>query len=215
MLKALVLANGDLYRPGILRRRIRDCQFDLVLGADWGSRHARSLGVALNAIIGDLDSIPDQERQNYSQVKFITYPEEKDETDLELALLYSLKQGAGYIVMVGVMGGRMDMAIANILVMNHPALSACRMEVWHGNQTGWIIRPPGEDIRGCSGDTVSLIALSNEVTNIDLKGFKYPLRKEKLMLGQGRGLSNQLANASARVEFSEGLLLAVRTPGRA
>jgi thiamine pyrophosphokinase len=215
VVKALVLANGDLYKAGTLRRRIRDGSFDLVIGADWGARHAPALGVSLQAIVGDFDSIPEDERQNLDQAKFITFPAEKNETDLELALLYAAQQGAGHIVMVGVLGGRLDMTIANVLMISHPALAACRIEVWHGNQTGWLIRPPGVAICGSPGDTISLIPLANTVSDICLSGFKYPLRQESLVFGQGRGLSNQIISTSARVDFSTGLLLAVHTPGAA
>ena len=37
-MKALVLANGELYKPAILRKRLRAGSFDLVLAADAGAR---------------------------------------------------------------------------------------------------------------------------------------------------------------------------------
>ncbi len=214
-MKALVLVNGELNKPGLLRKRIRNTTFDLVLGADRGARHARTLNVNLDAIVGDMDSLPERERQLYGQTRFVTHPAEKDETDLELALLYAREQGADQIVMVGALGGRLDMTVSNIMLMNNPGLENCRVEVWHGNQTGWLIRPPGEEIHGHAGDTVSLVPVTGDVLDVITMGMKYPLRKERLFLGNGRGLSNVLESSSARVGLSEGLLLAVHTPGRA
>jgi thiamine pyrophosphokinase len=213
IMKALILVNGELRQPGALRRRIRAGSFDMVLGADWGARHARTLGVTLQAIIGDLDSLPDEERQTFGPIEYITFPAEKNETDLELALLYAIQKGARHIVLVGVLGGRLDMTVANILMMNLPALAACRIEAWHGNQTAWLIRPPGEALQGTIGDTISLIPLTHIATGICLSGFKYPLNQESLLFGQGRGLSNQIRNVPAHVDFAAGLLLAVHTPG--
>ncbi|MBN1190869.1 MAG: thiamine diphosphokinase [Dehalococcoidales bacterium] len=215
MTKALVLVNGEVFQPEILERRIREGGFDLVLGADRGALHAKTLKISLDAIVGDLDSISDQERRELCCDRVVSHAAEKDETDLELALLYARDQGAGHIVMVGAMGGRLDMAVSNILMLNHPALYANRVEVWHGSQTGWIIRPPGEDIAGCSGDTLSLLPLAGDISSISVAGLKYPLRHERLFFGQGRGLSNVLLGTSAIVRISEGLLLAVHTPGRA
>ncbi|MEE8413957.1 MAG: thiamine diphosphokinase, partial [Dehalococcoidales bacterium] len=155
------------------------------------------------------------EKQSFRNTEFVSYPAEKDETDLELALFYAEKQGVDQIVMVGVMGGRMDMTIANILLMIHPSLSSCRIEVWHGEQTGWVIKPPGEDISGHSGDTVSLIPLGGFASGITTQGLKYPLKDEDLTFTSARGMSNRLEKPSAHIKLSEGLLLVIHTPGRA
>ncbi len=213
-MKALILANGELYKPDVLRSRISAETFDLVLGADGGARHADTLNVTLDAVIGDLDSLLESEPPGINNTEFISYPAEKDETDLELALLYAKEQGVDRIVMVGVMGGRMDMTIANIMLITHASLSSCRIEVWHGEQTGWVIKPPGEDISGHPGDTVSLIPLAGDASGITTQGLKHSLKDEELTFGPARGISNRLEKPSAHIKLSKGLLLAVHTPGR-
>ncbi|MFC1917428.1 thiamine diphosphokinase [Chloroflexota bacterium] len=214
-MKALILVNGELYRPDVLRSRIRAEVFDLVLGVDGGARHADTLNVTLNAIIGDLDSLSALGQQGISNTKFVSYPVEKDETDLELALLYAEEQGANQIVMVGAMGGRMEMTIANILLLTHASLRSCRIDVWHGEQMGWVIKPPGEDISGHPGDTVSLIPLGGDASGITTKGLKYSLKDEDLTFGSTRGISNQMEKPSAHIKLTAGLLLAIHTPSRA
>jgi len=214
-MKALILVNGELYRPGVLRRRIRAETFDLVLGADRGAHYANTLNVTLDAVIGDLDSLSDSARQSIGNAEFISYPSGKNETDLELALLYTKEQGADQIVMVGAMGGRMDMTIGNILLLTHASLGSCRVEVWHGEQTGWVIKPPGEDISGHPGDTISLIPLNGDALGITTEGLAYPLKDEELTSGSVRGISNLLEKSSAHVKLLNGLLLAVHTPGKA
>ncbi len=214
-MKALILVNGELYQPDVLRNRIRTEAFDLVLGADEGARYACTLNVTLDAVIGDFDSLSDLEQHGTSNTEFVSYPAEKDETDLELALLYAEEQGADRIVMVGAMGGRMDMTIANILLITHASLGSCRIEVWHGEQTGWVIRPPGEDIPGHPGDTVSLLPLGGCASGITTKGLKYSLKDQELPFGPARGISNLLVGQSSHIKLSGGLLLVVHTPGRA
>jgi thiamine pyrophosphokinase len=213
-MKGLLLVNGELYKPDVLRRRIRDEAFDLVLGADGGARYAKTLNVTLDAVVGDMDSLSDLEQQGM-KAEFVSYPPEKDETDLELALLYAKKRGIDRIVMVGAMGGRMETTIANILLMANASLSSCRIEVWHGEQTGWAVKPPGEDIAGHPGDTLSLIPLGGYASGITTEGLKYPLKDEGLPLGSSRGISNLMDGQLARVRLAQGLLLAVHTPGRA
>jgi thiamine pyrophosphokinase len=214
-LKALLLVNGELYQPAVVRDRIRAEVFDLVIGVDGGAHHADKLDITPDVIIGDLDSFSGFEQQNFNNTEIISYPAEKDETDLELALLYAKQQGAEQIVMAGVMGGRIDMAMANVMLLAHAGLSSCRIEVWHGEQTAWVIKPPGESISGHPGDTVSLIPLGDDASGITTEGLKYPLTNEKLAVGLARGISNLLEKPSARINLSEGLLLAVHTPGNA
>ena len=213
-MKALILVNGELYKPDVLRSRIHAETFDLVLGADAGARYAHTLNVTVDAIVGDLDSLSAVEQHGIGNTKFVSYPAEKDETDLELALLYAEEQGADQIVIVGAIGGRMDMTIANMLLITHASFSSCRIEVWHGEQTGWVIKPPGEDISGHPGDIVSLIPIGGDASGITTKGLKYSLKDEDLTFSSARGISNLLEKPSAHIKLSEGLLLAVHTPGR-
>lgn len=211
-MKALILVNGELYKPDILRDRIRAEKFDLVIAADAGARHAGTLGVAVDAVIGDLDSLSGPDMKAVGNASLIKYPAHKDETDLELALLYARERGADRIVMVGAMGGRMEMTIANVNLIAHPKLKSCRTEIWHGEQTGWLIRPPGEDISGNPGDTVSLVPLGGAALGVATEGMEYPLRVEDLPFGPARGISNVMGKKSARVTLTKGLLLAVHTP---
>ncbi len=212
-MNTLVLVNGDLYRSGILRKRVQAEKFDLVLAADAGARHARTLSLKLDAIVGDMDSISNQE-QDFPRVHTFIHPAEKNETDLELALLHARENGAERIVVVGVMGGRMDMAIANVMLLAHPCLDSCRIEAWHGNQTAWLIRPPGQEIPGRPGDTISLIPIGGDAVGVTTKGLQYRLKREKLYFGAARGLSNKLKTAHVHVSLASGNLLAVLTPAR-
>ncbi len=213
-MKALILVNGELYRPDIVRSRIRAQTFGLVLAADGGAGFAGILDVTLDAIIGDMDSLSSRERPD-TKTELVSHPAEKDETDLELALLYAEAHGADRIVMAGAIGGRFDMTIANVLLLAHPDLGSCEVEVWHGEQTGWVIKPQGGDISGHPGDTVSLIPLGGDARGITTKGLKHSLTDAQLAFGPARGISNLLEEPAARVDLSEGLLLAVHTPGRA
>ena len=210
-MQALILGNSELYKPDVLLDRIRNDDFQLVIGVDAGARHASTLKVSPDVVVGDMDSLPKSERLDDKNIAFVSYPKEKNETDLELALLYAIGHGATKTVMVGVTGGRMEMTIANVLMMAHSSFYPCRIEVWHGDQTGWIITPPGADIQGNPGDTISLVSLNGDVTNISTRGLEYQLSNETLIFGLTRGISNILSESPAHVEFSKGLLLAVRT----
>ncbi|MBN2239830.1 MAG: thiamine diphosphokinase [Dehalococcoidales bacterium] len=211
-MNVLVLVNGELYKPDILLRRISSVEFDLVIGVDAGTNHAKTLGIDVDVIIGDMDSLTDDEMISKNTPERISYPAEKDEIDLELALHYALDIGADRIVMAGTMGGRIEMSIANILLVTHSRFRTHRIEIWHGEQTAWLIRPPGGNFPGVPGDTISLVPLGGTASGITLTGMKYPLHNAVLATGIPRGISNIIENQPARVDFSDGLLLAVHTP---
>ncbi len=215
--KALVLANGLLGDTEQARDRVTRWGVSLVIAADGGYYHAAALGLKVDVVIGDLDSLDSDLRAaleaDGTHVEAV--PAEKDETDLELALLYAAQQGADPIAVLGALGGRLDMTLSNMLLLTHPALAMTRVELWNGAQTAWLIRPPGGEIGGAVGDTLSLVPLGGHALGVTTQGLKYALRDETLAFGPARGISNVLTETTARVSLREGLLLAVHTPGRA
>lgn len=214
---ALVISNGDLDNPHHIRARLQSLQVTLVIAVDGGSRYASELGLKPDLVLGDLDSIdPDTRRKyTYTGITFHSAPAEKDETDLELALLYAAEQGIDNIVILGAIGGRVDMTIANIMLLGHPGLSGVRVEIWHGKQTAWLIHPPGGEITGQPGDTLSLIPLGGCARGISTHHLAYPLHAEDLVEGPARGISNVLLETTARIDLQQGKLLVVHTPGTA
>ena len=76
-MKALIVANGELYRPEILRARIRVAKFDFVVGVDGGAEKARLLGVSVNAIVGDMDSLSEAEMRSFAAAEIITPSQRK------------------------------------------------------------------------------------------------------------------------------------------
>jgi thiamine pyrophosphokinase len=145
----------------------------------------------------------------------VVYPAHKDETDLELALLHALAQGAERVTVLAALGGRLDMTLANIFLLTHPRLATLPIEIRHAAQRVWLIRPPGADIPGAPGDTLSLLPLAGPARGLVTHGLAYPLHGEDLLPGPARGVSNQLVSRPARVELQSGLLLAVLTAGSA
>ena len=211
-MQALIITNGELYQPEVLKRRIHTEAFDLIMATDGGERYAATLDVNLNTIIGDMDSISNLRQYDTNTIKTISWPTEKNEIDLELALLYAKEKGVKRIVLVGIMGTRMDMAIANIQLIAHPSLHLLKIEVWHGEQTGWLMRPPEGAIYGSVGDTVSLIPIGSQVLNIRTMGLKYRLEGEDLDFGRTRGVSNIMVRKNAHIKLSSGCLLVIHTP---
>ena len=215
--RAIIVANGALTGPEVLRARLDGWRDALVIAADGGGHNAVDLGLRVDVVIGDQDSLDAALREHLAEqgAQFETVPAHKDETDLELALLYAARQGVDEMVILGAVGKRLDMSLANILLLTLPELEGRPVRLWDGGQTAWLITPPGDAVRGQPGDTLSLIPLGGPAEGIRTDGLDYPLRDETLMFGPARGVSNVLCSEHAEVRLRAGILLAVHTPGRA
>jgi thiamine pyrophosphokinase len=204
----VIIANGDRPDPEIARYYAN--QADLLLAADGGARHALTLNLAPHVVIGDLDSLDDahQTRLRSSGTRIIVHPAAKDETDLELALLYAVKQNADPIVVLGALGGRLDQTLANVLLLTMPVLSGRDVRLADGPQTAFVIRDQAT-ITGQPGDTVSLIPLGGRACGITTQGLAYPLIEGTLPFGPALGVSNEMTASQAHVQLQDGILLCV------
>lgn len=183
-------------------------QADLRIAADGGARQARErLGVVPHIVIGDLDSLDEATRAwlSAATVEMIRYPREKDQTDLELALDLASARGASRTTLLGVLGGRVDQLLANVLLLSQ----APHRVIVDGALEMWLSTRGDDEIIGAIGDTVSLIPLSEEVQSVATEGLAYPLRHETLARGTTRGMSNVMTAPQARVRFGTGQLLFV------
>ena len=215
--RAIVLANGKIEDPLTIRQRLKSWKDAIVIAADGGYLHAETLDLEIQSIVGDLDSMSEDVKTNFlTQGTHIqSFPPEKDETDLELALLHAVDLDVDRILILGAIGGRLDMTLSNLHLMLLPQLEQVKVEAWYGNQTLWIIRPPGDEILGQRGDTLSLIPVAGTVKGITTSHIKYPLKNENLSVGLSRGLSNVLTASDASIDLQEGLLFVIHTPGYA
>ena len=59
------------------------------------------------------------------------------------------------------------------------------------------------------GKYISFLAMSEKVEGITLKGFKYPLYKYTMTNDDGIGISNEIQEDTAYVEFESGILLMI------
>lgn len=216
--KVLIFANGETNDGAMVRRALAlAAPNPFVIAADGGARLVSYFGLTPNAIIGDMDSITAEalERGQMQGASILRYPPAKNETDLELALLYAVEQGAGWIRVIGAAGDRLDQTLSNIYLLGLPALSGCDVRLVAGKQEAWLMMAGMTTIEGAAGDTVSLIPLSGAVQGIRTEGLHYPLKHETLSFGPARGVSNVLDGTHAAIYSEDGILLIVHTIGRA
>ncbi len=211
-MRAVIIANGPMPKAALYERLI--ATNDLIVCVDGGVKNALALGFKPQVVVGDLDSLDPGLRKQLEEAgcRFVDHPSRKDATDSELAVLYALSQGATEIVMLGALGGRIDHALANVMLLALPELKGIKARIIDVGQEILLIGDEAE-IDGEPGDTLSLLPLTGDVTGVYTQGLEYPLQGGTLKFGAARGVSNVLTAPRATVRVGRGLLLAVHTLG--
>jgi thiamine pyrophosphokinase len=204
----LIFANGQMSNLDWVRPYIKDDS--VVIAADGGAKHLAKLGVDPNVVIGDFDSIPPELLEQLSSrgALIVSHSDHKDETDLELALLFAVTHYEGEIQIFGSLGGRLDQTLGNIFLLAHPAFSGRYIELVEPDQRAWLVSSESL-IKGSIGDTVSLIPLGEGVHIRRTAGLKWELGDEKLAFGPARGISNVMTANTATVTLESGKVICV------
>ncbi|HSM70790.1 MAG TPA: thiamine diphosphokinase [Anaerolineales bacterium] len=210
MNRIIIFANGEL--PDIDKARAILQDDDYIICADGGTRHASALDLRPDLVIGDMDSTDKGHLQKLQSddVLIELYPHDKDETDLELAILHAIELAPKEIVIVAALGGRLDHTLANIVLLSSPQFSALNLKLDDGVEEVFFCRDQVE-VHGRSGDIVSLIPWQGAVTGIQTENLKWPLEHETLFPEKTRGISNEMTADTATIKISSGVLLIIRT----
>jgi thiamine pyrophosphokinase len=208
MKRAIIFANGKMDLPPPILENLHPT--DIIIAADGGTHHCKSLSITPNVIIGDFDSLDAVDISSYQRagIEITQYPTHKDETDLELALLYAINHEVTHVFIIGALGDRWDMTLANILLAVHIRFSQLSIRLLDGFDELAILRGEGQmDITDRPGDTLSLIPLCGDASGITTHGLVYPLTDETLYFGSSRGVSNIILSDQAQVIIKAGILL--------
>jgi thiamine pyrophosphokinase len=207
---AWIFANGIITERDLLKDRIATSS--LIIAADGGLHYIREMGLIPQVLIGDLDSVSEEDHRwaESREVQILRYPADKNETDLELALEYALKSKPEFVRIAGATGGRIDQALGNIFLLMRSDLTDINIRLEDGLEEIFLIRKDSE-IQGTAGDIVSLLPLGAPVCGIYTSGLEYSLSGETLYPEKIRGVSNVMINNQATVRVNDGVLLCIHT----
>lgn len=211
--KILIITGGCICEE-FLKSLVLNEQYTIIIVADKGLLAAYNLGLEVDFILGDFDSVPANLLSEYknSASKILRFPSKKDKTDTEIALELALEQKPGIIDLIGATGSRMDHTMANIHLLM-PALEQRvnakildpNNKIYLKNQSFTIKKDEQY------GDYISLLPFSSKIEELTLRGFKYPLDGITLRAGSSLAISNEIMDEVAYVEFKEGILVVFET----
>ena len=187
-------------------------QEDYLICADSGYRHCVQLGFSPQLVLGDFDSYAGVVQ---SDCELLRYPIEKDDTDTMLAVKQALQRGYERLVLVGMLGGRLDHTLANIQTLvyavEHGAAaqiidSSCYITVIKGGQTAQIPYQQGFHF--------SVFCHSDCASGVCIRHAKYELEDAQITNGFPIGVSNSfLEGQPAQISVKQGILVILSTGG--
>ena len=214
MPRIVIFANGEI--PNLETARALLQPGDYLIAADGGANHLLKMGILPEIVIGDLDSVDENTlfELTSAEVDIEQYSEDKDETDIELALHYAAELQPSSILIIGALGGRLDQTLANLSILTDPTLPAIDIRLDDGVEEAAFCRASAAkggqvEVQGRSGDTVSLLPWNGPVEGVTTEGLQWSLYGETLFASKSRGISNVMLGESASVKVEKGLLLVV------
>lgn len=212
MERIVVVGGGPKsYIPDLKEFSCDECFW---IGADQGAEVLVEQGLTPDLAIGDFDSVSEKSLTKIEQKsrKVIIYPDEKDETDLELAINEALQRSPEHILLFGVTGGRIDHSQANIQLL-YPLMKKQVKATIIDQQNRVELVPAG--VHKMEADEqypyISFLPVTLEVKELTLAGFYYPLEKAYLPFGSTLCISNRLIEDTGTFSFKSGILLVIRS----
>lgn len=171
MTRVAVFAGGDKshYRT----------DFDVLAGVDRGALWLLEQGLPLNYAVGDFDSVSQVEFERISAQagKLVTAQPEKDDTDLELALLTVFADyPQAQVTIFGAFGGRLDHSLANVFLPSNDKLTPYLQQIQlEDGQNLLCYRPQGTStVQPLSGyDYLAFMPVQD--CQLTIQGAKYNL----------------------------------------
>ncbi|MBQ7128965.1 MAG: thiamine diphosphokinase [Clostridia bacterium] len=178
---------------------------DYFIFCDSGLKHLKELSVKPNLIVGDFDSF----KQPETDIKIIKLPHEKDDTDTFAAVKTAIKNGFCDFLIIGVIGQRLDHTIANVSMLKYLKNKKATAKIIDDYSEMFLLEKECE-ISKEECEYFSVIALSEKLEGLSIKGAKYELENAVIENSFQLGVSNEpKSNTTITLEKGDALIIKV------
>lgn len=211
-----VLISGGMIEEKFTVDFLDKCKADCIIAVDCGLAFCKQYGIWPNCIVGDFDSLPEGILEEYEKDENIVIKRlipEKDDSDSECAMHLALDMGAETIYLLGGMGTRLDHVMANLQLLAYARIRGKQMYMADAHNLITVLdRTTVLKREKQFGKYVSFFSFGDEVADVTLRGFRYPLTDYRLTnTSCGLTVSNEIAEEEATVSFSKGLLVMIQS----
>lgn len=195
-MKILLIANGE-------NVKIDFSKFDQMVSVDGGLKHLHS-NIIPNLIIGDFDSIDNDKLLKFKNKTTIIYKDNQNETDLQFAINYCLKQRPSEITIIGAVSiDRIDHVVSNLLTLRQIPKDI-KVKIITSMQEIFLLRNEKVTLFNCKNRTISIFSVS-ECKKVKTSGLKWKIDKD---LDFGFiGISNIATSDNVKISVEKGELL--------
>ena len=218
MKKILIVAGGRT-NEDFIRNLIATEKPACIIAVDKGAMVLDKLGIVPDYLVGDFDSaegfVIDNFKRMFAELGkpvIKQFRPEKDDSDTEIGIKTAMSLEPEEIVITGATGTRLDHTMANIDLLMIPLSSGVKASIV--DEYNRIYLADSEftlSRKKVYGKYFSLIAFSEEITGLTIKGAKYEIEDYTLSKGVSLGISNEFSKAKVSVSFKEGILIVFET----
>jgi len=195
-----IICNAPIENISKLKGKI--ATFPVLIAVDGGINHCYKLDLHPDLIVGDFDSADPMILKNFDTVPQKKYPQDKDKTDLEIALELVYHTKVEEIAIFGALGGRTDHTLGNLILLSrYPG----KVFLETDNERIFVIDHQVE-MDAYPGQLISLIPLNGAVKGISTEGLEWRLDNGTLDK-KFIGISNIALGQRILISIKEGDLL--------
>ena len=164
----MILANGLFPSDGTCLNILKGAE--KIICCDGAADKLMDSGLRPHVIIGDLDSLSDQAKDQHKSI--LIRDEDQESNDLTKAVHYCVEQGYASVSILGATGLREDHTLGNISLMLE-YFPEIEVEIISDFGRFFLVQS-GEPVRSRTGEKISIFSVDNRV-RVSALGLKYPL----------------------------------------
>lgn len=227
--KIVAIVAASEFNEKHFMNSVKGGMFASVIAADAGYRHLDSRGFVPNIVIGDFDSlgyVPKEDKQSSIQLKedvdagniqnmrVMQYPQDKDKSDLELAIDEALSMKPQILMIYGALGKRMDQTISSIQMLSHIADHRIGVFCVGDKDSCVVVNGPSEFGLGIPNaddidKTISIFSLTDVSLVEASQGLKWPYTNTAITNSMSLGISNVITANPMKIKVKMGKILLV------
>lgn len=201
MERIVLLANGLFPTSARALEFLKEA--DMLICCDGAADKLVDFGMVPHIIIGDLDSVSEETREQYASI--LIHSQNQETNDLTKAVNYCIEKGYKSVSLLGATGLREDHTLGNIsLITTYFPQIDVRIISDFGE---FFLVRSGEEISSFVGEKISIFSIDNR-TRVTSKGLKYPLKNLQLSHWYTASL-NEAVSDSFTLQFDSDLPLIV------
>lgn len=208
-----LIITGGTNDKDFIKEHLEKNQYDIIIAVDKGLEVLDMLKIEPNYIVGDFDSINQEILNKYQNGNFqiVKLNPEKDLTDTHSSVNLAIQLKSKNIVILGGIGTRIDHTIANIHILKLAVERKIKIKIIDERNEITLINKNVQIKKDENYKYISLMPLTTEVKEVSLEGFKYPLHKKTLYIGDSLGISNELIDKQAKILLKSGILICIKS----